>query len=95
MSTSHLLENMKVGGEGPAPMDTIVNVIRNVPLTGGAATITSQEWNKTGVPSSYLICKEATWTYGANGGTLAVSTAAIGATDTVTVVLFTKASEKR
>ena len=43
----HLIENYRAGGEGAGPSDTLLHVIPNVTLSGGAFTLTLDEYKKT------------------------------------------------
>lgn len=86
---SHILKDMQVRNAS-SPGDSIVTITRGVKLTGGSATVKLPLHARAGIATSYFICKEATFNA---AGEITVSTAAIGATDTVTVVTFVEASQ--
>jgi len=88
----HLIENYRAGGEGAGPSDTLLHVIPNVTLSGGAFTLTLDEYKKNGLNVSYSLAKQTTFNA---SGQVTVNTTAIGATDTVTVLLWIKANELR
>lgn len=82
-----VLRNQKYNNSGETPGDTLL-VEREATLSGSAATVNVPF--TTGTDVYYLLAKKAATTY--NSGTdqfeVALSAAAIGATDTVVALIF-------
>lgn len=87
-----LIRSIQGGGTGMAPTDVLLDVIPNVVLSGSAATITMDDYKSGTVISGYAVLKQATFN---TSGQITVNLTAPGATDTVTVLLFTPASQIR